>query len=175
MKSIYKDWHKMFPGSGQGKQFEWMMNLVYRLKPRTVLDWGCGKGGTAAYIESEIPNLNITRYDPGTEQYNTPPKGTFEFVYSTDVFEHIEAEDIDSSIQQVQSYTTNFHAHIIDLDPAKKRLPDGRNAHVTLWTAEEWVSKFDTQSEVLDYHVEAYPDKYLEKGRHRIHLLCLKR
>ena len=163
----------MFPGSGQGKQFEWMMNLVYRLKPRTVLDWGCGKGGTATYIESEIPNLSITRYDPGNEQYNTKPKGTFEFVYSTDVFEHIEAEDIDRSIEHIHSLTRGLHAHIIDLTPAKKTLPDGRNAHVTLWTTEQWQKKFAETNTILRADTFAYPDKRFGE-RHRLHIVCRK-
>lgn len=170
----YTNWHTLFPGSGQGKAFPWLLHTLRTLRPQTVLDYGCGKGGTARYIQQHV-NLNVDCYDPGYAPYSTPPQGPYEMVYTTDVMEHIEREDVDSTIQHIQSLTTNFHAHIIDLDPARKRLPDGRNAHVTLLSDDEWCDTFNQWSEVVHRETEAYPDRYLTQGRRRLHIVCLKR
>ena len=177
----YTDWHKIFPHSGKGKEFPWLLNTIERLETVKMLDYGCGKGGTADYIERECQHrVRISRYDTGYEQYQELPVDSageqFELVYTTDVLEHIEREDLPQVIGKIQGLTTNFHAHIIDLDPARKRLPDGRNAHVTLLTETEWIGEFDTAgSECVYSRVEYYKDKYLNPGRRRLHLLCMTR
>ena len=173
MSKHYEDWHTLFPHSGKGKEFPWMWDVVMRLKPKTILDYGCGKGGTADYLESKI-NCRIDRYDPGYAPYSTKPTRTYEMVYSTDVFEHIEREDVDDTIEYINTLTEEYQAHIIDLDPARKKLPDGRNAHVTLLSADEWINTFNAHTEVVDYSVRGYADKYLPQ-RTRLHMICLKR
>ena len=169
----YDNWHKLFPNSGKGKQFPWMRDIIQRLQPHSILDYGAGKGGTADYIQREL-NITVDRYDPGYEPYSAKPTGTYELVYSTDVFEHIEKEDLDSTIEYINTLHTDYQAHIIDLDPARKRLPDNRNAHVTLLTPDEWMAVFNQHTEVVDYNVMGYEDKYLPQ-RNRLHILCLKR
>ena len=171
MAKHYTDWHTLFPNSGKGKEFPWMRDTLLRFNPTSVLDYGCGKGGTADYIESTT-HFKVDRYDPGYAPYSIKPNRTYDFVYSTDVFEHIELEDVGPAIAYVCSLTTRFHAHIIDLDPARKRLPDGRNAHVTLLDEAAWLNTFNQYCEVVDYTTRGYEDKYLPL-RTRLHLVCL--
>ena len=178
MKQQYKNWHDYFPSSGNGKEFPWLLRIIEHEEITSALDWGCGKGGTADYIELMCQHkIKIRRYDPGYEPYRELPTDSaghqFEFVYSTDVFEHIEAEDIDGAIENIHSLTRGLHAHIIDLTPAKKKLPDGRNAHVTLWTTEQWQKKFAETNAILRADTFAYPDKRFGE-RHRLHIVCRK-
>ena len=172
MKKHYTDWHKLFPNSGKGKEFPWMRDTLLRFDPKSILDYGCGKGGTADYIESTT-HFKVDRYDPGYAPYSAKPTRTYDFVYSTDVFEHIELEDVGPSIAYINSLTSRYHAHIIDLDPAKKTLPDGRNAHVTLLTQAQWLNEFNQYCEVVDYATCGYEDKRLGQRR-RLHITCLK-
>ena len=150
-----------------------MRDVIQRLQPHTVLDYGSGKGGTADYLESQL-DIEVDRYDPGYAPYSTQPTGVYELVYSTDVFEHIEREDVDSTIEYINTLCTEYQVHIIDLDPARKRLPDNRNAHVTLLSADQWMEIFNQHTEVVDYNVIGYEDKYLPQ-RNRLHIVCLKR
>ena len=98
MKGHYINWHQHFthPKAGRGKEFPWILKIAKTTKKGRILDWGCGKGGTADYIERET-GKQVSRYDPGYKPYSIKPEGCFELVYSTDVFEHIEEEDLDSS------------------------------------------------------------------------------
>lgn len=171
MAKHYEDWHTLFPNSGKGKEFPWMRDTLLRFNPKSVLDYGCGKGGTADYIESTT-HFKVDRYDPGYQPYSLKPTKTYDFVYSTDVFEHIELEDVGPAIQYINTLTTRYHAHIIDLDPARKHLPDGRNAHVTLLDEAEWLNTFNQVCEVVDYTTQGYEDKYLPQ-RTRLHVVCL--
>ena len=174
MKDHYINWHQHFthPKAGRGKEFPWILKIAKTIKEGRILDWGCGKGGTADYIERET-GKQVSRYDPGYKPYSIKPEGCFELVYSTDVFEHVEEEDLDSSINQINSMTTRLHAHIIDLMPARKILPDGRNAHVTLWSGERWMRKFSEFNKILYAKISPYPDRNIGR-RYRLHVVCQK-
>ena len=191
MKSIYKDWHKTFPGSGQGKQYPYLLekimenqthNLGARLtKPRrinplwqNILDYGCGKGGTIRWLK-ELVKVNIWGYDPGHPDYaNTETlKRKYDAIYTADVMEHIEEADLEAVIKQQQSLAP-VNIHIIDLTPAKKRLPDGRNAHVTLLDMDAWKWHLEAPGthEVSDMRKWTTPDPNFQE---RTRLCCILR
>ena len=168
MKKIYSDWHKTFPGSGQGKEYPYLLDKILthnREASRTrsgqqpwhtILDYGCGKGGTALWLQSLIRKqpLAIDLYDPGHELYkHTPLREKYDLVYSCDVLEHIEREDLDATIEHTQSLA-GHNIHIIDMTPAKKHLPDGRNAHVTLMNTHEWIELFEQHDHTIE---EVFP------------------
>ena len=169
-----KRWHEIFPRSGKGKQMIQIIDWIqqYQMHNKRLLDFGCGKGGTMDWIRSLYSDVQVTGWDPGTDQYHTPPKRQFDGIYSIDVWEHIEREDLDHTITQLKrlSHPKTEWCHIIDLTPARKRLPDGRNAHVTLMTAREWMQFFQTHTEVTQCSQFAEKDKlYGERVRCQIH------
>jgi len=162
----YTEWHKMFPGSGQGKQYPWLLDKiisnhkanvdrrVVKKQWRVFLDYGCGKGGTAQWLNSLVKNIDIDLYDPGNEQYkHTKFREHYDCVYTCDVLEHIEPKDIHTVIEHTQSLA-DVNLHIIDMTPAKKRLPDGRNAHVLLQDKWQWIETFEQHSHTIE---EVYP------------------
>ena len=168
-KTIYTDWHKTFPGSGQGKQYPWLLDKIVsnhkanrdrrtiKNQWHTLLDYGCGKGGTAQWLKELVKNIEIDCYDPGHELYkDTPLRDSYDCVYTCDVLEHIEREDIDTVIAHTQSLADQ-NLHIIDMTQAKKHLPDGRNAHVLLQDKWAWIEQFEqhehTIEEVFPYSV----------------------
>lgn len=82
-------------------------DLVGKLGAKTLLDYGAGKGTLYNMRNLKTPtgevfadlrsywNLAaITLYDPGHAPYSTYPTGRFDAVISTDVLEHVPAEDI---------------------------------------------------------------------------------
>ena len=170
-KAIYTDWHRTFPGSGRGKQYPYLLDKIldnHRNHKRslrqteksrtkrwsTILDYGSGKGGTAEWLNGLIKELEIDCYDPGHEQFkDTALKNSYDLVYSCDVLEHIEPEDINTVIGHTQSLSTN-NIHIIDMTPAKKHLPCGRNAHVLLLDKYEWIELFETHTHTIE---EVFP------------------
>jgi 2-polyprenyl-3-methyl-5-hydroxy-6-metoxy-1,4-benzoquinol methylase len=175
-----KRWHDIFPGSGQGKQMMQIVDWIqqYKLKDKQILDYGCGKGGTMAWIRSLYPTCCVMGWDTGTDRYQQKPAHTFDAIYSIDVWEHIELQDIPQQIQALRELSRkkktwrSIWCHIIDLTPAKKLLPDGRNAHVTLQTAREWQETFEANGcQTVQLSQFATPDPNFGE-RHRCIIHC---
>ena len=104
------------------------------------------------WIRSLYSDVTVTGWDPGTDQYHTPPRQQFDGIYSIDVWEHIELQAIPDAVENLRtmSHDRTTWCHIIDLTPAKKLLPDGRNAHVTLLNTTQWQDQFEQQGCVIE-------------------------
>lgn len=166
------DYHRHFPGGGVGKQYAWLEQIFRERNygsTNSILDYGCGQGGTALWLETLFPGTHITRYDPYVEQYNDFRDQYYDFIYTADVLEHIPTEELDDTIAIINSCGRGHTAHIIDLDPAKKVLPDGRNAHLSLLSPERWIEVFENRMQVESAEIVEYPDRILGTRR-RLHL-----
>jgi len=125
--------------------------LIDATQARTVLDYGSGKGlqyrpqrivvkgehvadGVAEYWDVD----EVRCYDPGFEPFSRLPDETFDGVVSTDVLEHSPEEDLHWIALEMFSFARRFVFLNVACYPAKKRLPDGANAHVTLRAPEWW-------------------------------------
>jgi hypothetical protein len=125
---------------------------------KDILDYGCGKKTL-----EEALNRPIANYDPcvkGLENNNHP----HDFVFCGDVLEHIELHLLDNVLQDIKRCMIDSGLLVISLIPAKKTLPDGRNAHLILETHHWWKDKLAnyfiiTNEEVNDkeYVVEVKP------------------
>ncbi len=83
----------------------------------------------------------ITCYDPGHESFATLPEGPFEAVICTDVMEPCAEEDLDWILTEIFDFATRFVFLTVACYPAKKHLPNGENAHITLRKPEWWRRK----------------------------------
>jgi len=171
MNKNYSEWHKLFPGSGQGKHYPWLLEQFCTYAYPRALDYGAGKGGTIHWLES-LTSSDITGYDPGYPAYQDKSvlDAQYDVVYACDCFEHIEREDIDAVIDECQSLAP-VNLYIIDLTPAKKRLPDGRNAHILLLDRHQWVELIEQHEHTVESIMQySEPDPNYGK-RHR---LCIR-
>lgn len=119
--------------TGLGDIQQW----VDKYQPETFLDYGCGKGGLVNTLNDMSPN-SCVGYDPGYAEYAVEPNGPAEMLISTDVLEHIEPEYIDNVLQHIDSLFTRVAYLLIATCPAKKSLPDGRNAHLIQEEPDWW-------------------------------------
>jgi hypothetical protein len=126
---------------------------------KTLLDYGCGKAEGYENFPIQLPdgsqvngfgqmwgNPEITLYDPGYEKYSALPTGKFDCVICTDVLEHIPAEDLDWVIEEIFGFSQKVIFCTVALYPAKKVLPNGDNAHITLESPGWWLNKFEAIS-----------------------------
>ena len=77
-------------------------------------------------------------YDPAYTPFNQLPNKKFDGVISTDVLEHCPEEDIPWILDEIFGYATRFVFANVACYPAKKRLPNGENAHCTIREPEWW-------------------------------------
>ena len=103
----------------------------------SILDFGCGKGTPLDTIKSDT--MDIYSYDPITHPIELPEK--VDLVYSRDVLEHIEPEQIDTVLENLFTIGTKYQHHFIACHPSKKALSDGRNAHLIIEKPEWWKNK----------------------------------
>jgi len=100
-----------------------------------ILDYGCRQRTLEQTLGFPIKN-----YDPAIKGFDTPPEPA-DIVSCTDVLEHIEPEYLDLVLDDLKRVTKRGIYFIIDLVPAKKTLPDGRNAHLILESGNWWITK----------------------------------
>lgn len=106
---------------------------------RSICDYGAGKCRLGKEIKKILPNIAYYPYDPAFPEYGSPRPA--EFVTCIDVLEHIEPEFLDEVIRELSSLTTHVGFFSIHTGPAKKNLPDGRNAHLIQKPASWWLEK----------------------------------
>ena len=137
-----------FDGRSLEPHVEAIAKMVQSNNVGTLLDFGSGKGKLYTPIEGEEasrvklmsawPGVRVTCYDPGYEPYAGPVEGTFDAVISTDVVEHIPAPDIPWLLDELFGYATSCVFVVAACYPAKKKMPDGTNAHCTLYPPRWW-------------------------------------
>jgi len=113
-------------------------------KPTTVMDFGCGKGALIASVKQLHPDVVAEGYDPGNPDFAKLPDQTFDAVVSTDALEHVEPAYLDNTLRMIDSKIERCGFFRIACYPAKKKLPDGRNAHLIVELPEWWRNKIET-------------------------------
>lgn len=118
--------------------------IIAATETRTILDYGCGKG--AQYHEDglhETWGIMPTLFDPGVPSIDELPAGQFDGVICTGVLEHIPGRELPQAFSNLAGYARKWCFLAIGTALAHKRLPDGRNAHVTIKAPEWWMERIE--------------------------------
>jgi hypothetical protein len=134
--AMQTQFHEDRPDYGvSGTKFvEPVLNFAKQLNTRDILDYGCGK----ATLQKGIP-FPIQNYDPCNLEYNRRPQPAA-MVVCTDVLEHIEQECLKEVLDDIRALTLQLLFVNVACRPAKKFLPDGRNAHLIQETPNWWLT-----------------------------------
>jgi hypothetical protein len=115
---------------------------IYR--PESILDYGCANGGLIEQIKKDFPTINpVDGFDPAVPKFEIIKEKSYDCVISNDVIEHIEPEFLDQTLRQIENLFESYAWLIIACYPAKKCLPDGRNAHLTVESPNWWIEKIN--------------------------------
>jgi hypothetical protein len=117
-----------------------------------ILDYGCGKETLKRAMEKSfaaIPGMTVLGYDPCRPGLDADPAPA-DIVVCTDVMEHVEPECVEAVIKHLHDLTQHIAIVDIYLEPAKKYLPDGRNAHICLQDKDWWKSWFSKYFVVIE-------------------------
>jgi len=111
--------------------------LIKNLKPKSILDYGCGNSGLVTRLKEVYPEIEFVRYDPALDKYNKLPVRKFDLVICMDVLEHIKERYLYELISYISIISKNaFFA--VSLAEAYHRLPNGENCHPTLFSSNKW-------------------------------------
>lgn len=126
-----------------------VLDLVNFYNTKDILDYGCGKGT----LRTALP-YKIKEYDPAIEGKDKPPDPA-EIVVCVDVLEHIEPDHLDEVLDHLQQLTRLAGFFVAATRPAKKHLPDGRNAHLIIEDANWWLSKLSDRFRVVRWETDS--------------------
>lgn len=176
-KNILTTMHKEKEDFGvHSKRYvSYVMNLCHELNSNDLLDYGCGKG----VLQQNLP-FQIKQYDPGIPVHSLDPESA-DIVFCSDVMEHVEPEFLDNVLKHINEKTKVIALFVIDLNAAKKTLPDGRNAHLIVENGHWWFNKLSQYFTINSYSINmsnledkqnleeciilAFPKKELEDGK----------
>ena len=142
---------RMFNGRSLLKFVDIIKAYLEKNGCQSVLDYGSGKG--ALYTEDfhtitkeinkplpEYWDLDLcAMYDPAYEEHSTLPDRKFDAVISTDVLEHIPEADLGWVLREMYSKAEKMVFLNVACFPALKKLKDGSNAHVYIFSTDEWI------------------------------------
>lgn len=111
--------------------------VVREVKPSSILDYGCGRSDLAAHFWLD-GKRKIAKYDPAIPQTKLMPEGRFDLTFCCDVMEHIPMLGVDRVFAEIRD-KSSVVLFAISTILARAKLPDGRNAHVTILTKSEWL------------------------------------
>ena len=138
---LYREYHKqdVYPGNSYRRNHRDVVQLVSNYGVTSMLDYGCGKATQwhdKQYWQSWgfKPDL----YDPGVPEYDSLPDKKFDAVISTDVLEHIPEEEIDGVLYWMFLHARKVIFLGIANTPAKAILPNGENAHCSVYPHSWW-------------------------------------
>lgn len=131
----------------------WMQRvkgLCEAYQTRDLLDYGCGK----RMLEKGL-GWPIANYDPCVPAFSASPE-PHDIVACIDVLEHIEPDCLDDVLDDLKRVTKKAGFFLIANRPARKVLPDGRNAHLIQEGPEFWLPRLWSRFAISLFHeVEA--------------------
>jgi len=124
--------------------------IIEKLGVTELLDYGCGKAKLMEALKGRVSQkMLIQAYDPAIPGFSEDPV-PMQMVTCIDVLEHIEPECLNAVLDDLEKVTGLVGFFTICTVPAKKRLSDGRNAHLIVKSPQWWIKKlwkrFDLQT-----------------------------
>ena len=144
-----------FSGFSLRKHIKPIAKLVIETGAKTILDYGAGKASLYEASPGEPldsryrshaawPGVKVVCYDPGYERFAAPHSDSCDGAISTDVLEHIPADDIAWVLDEIFQASKNFVYVVAACYPARKFLPDGQNTHCTLEPPGWWHGQMES-------------------------------
>lgn len=127
---------------------EQIQACINEIKPRVILEYGCGR---SSLVEELVYDGEYYRYDPAIPEFSDVPVEKADFVINTDVLEHIPEKDLDDVVGKIKEISNRVFFNIAT-DYANEILPNGENAHCTVWPSEIWLKfliKYFPESEIV--------------------------
>ncbi|MCA1909592.1 MAG: class I SAM-dependent methyltransferase [Magnetospirillum sp.] len=132
-----------------------LAEVMGKLQVYDVLDYGAGKGRLGQELRRLMPfPPDVAHYDPAVLQWSAEPQPR-DLVTCIDVLEHIEPDLLDNVLDHLAVLVLRYGFFTIHCGPAKKVLPDGRNAHLIQEDERWWLPRLLQRFNLLTYNRNA--------------------
>jgi hypothetical protein len=155
--STQRSAEETFDGRSLEPHIDKLAGIISAGGVQTLLDFGSGKGKlyqsdpTSEDVRDKSldvwPGVKVTCYDPGYEPFAGAIEGPFDMVISTDVVEHIPADDIPWLLDELFGHARVCVYIVAACYRAKKIMPDGTNAHCTIRPPKWWLEQMREASQ----------------------------
>lgn len=132
-----------------------ILEIIKKYQIKNVLDYGAGKQFLAKNLPINFPNLTVESFEPGIDNLNVIPKPA-ELVCCIDVLEHIEPEFIDQVLDELKRVTQRIGYFTVATKPAKRILPNGKNAHLIVQPIEWWYDRIAENFLIAHHHYQSF-------------------
>lgn len=144
--------------SGGGvKYLNEVVGLCKKVGATSVLDYGCGGGELVGRLQLKATSVvklqagtqpaarlldlvRVSGYDPGVPGREALPEPA-DVVVCVDVLEHVEPDRVSAVLRHLWFLTNKVALIQVATRAADKRLPDGRNAHLTIDNGSWWFAR----------------------------------
>lgn len=118
-------------GPGAVRLWPLIRLFIDYLRPKSILDFGCGKGMLVETMGKVMSKIRVAGYDPAVPGYDKLLMKQADMIVCTDVLEHIPEEDLYVTLESISAISSRvfFSLHHA---PASAILPNGENAHCTV-------------------------------------------
>ena len=150
-QELQQEMHRTSPGYGGVHSRTYagpIITMIEKYKPDTVLDYGAGRGHFGEMLFKHGYKGRYVPYDPGIPYWSKKPDPA-PFVLCIDVLEHIEPDCLEDVLDDLRRVTVGHGVFSVHILPAKKTLPDGRNAHLTQQPVEWWKAKLERRFKIV--------------------------
>lgn len=136
-------------GAGGHRYVTYILPLLAKHEIASLLDYGCGKGTLVKVLRQKrsLARVEMNGYDPATKP-NRPKQA--DLVVCVDVMEHVEPEHLEAVLSDINSLMLKVGYFVVATRPARKTLPDGRNAHLIVESALWWREKIARHWRILE-------------------------
>lgn len=163
LKELHAKSESFGVGNVTAKHYPLIQNLIQKRSFGSVLDYGCGKGHFIQFARESMPGLRVEGFDVASDEYAVLPDGKFDVVVCLDVMEHVEFGALSNVLGEIRDRASKVFVCSVANYPAGKKLPDGRNAHVTQMPFSTWFGLFSGFFRV---------DQFLRTGKAEALFVC---
>jgi hypothetical protein len=104
--------------SGKSLPLEFFIKLF---KPKSILDYGCGKGHALNQNKLKFPDIEMVNYDPFNPLYSEVPTQPCDLVICYNVLQVIEAQFLDAAVEHIMSLSSKNVLISINCDEDTQR------------------------------------------------------
>lgn len=81
-------------------------SFIKLTQPKSIMDYGCGKGFALDQLKLKFPNIDMINYDPFYSKHSSFPTTPCELVISYNVLQDVELNFLDQVIEQIYNLST---------------------------------------------------------------------